>query len=380
MTETASTCPLDLRGSSEAVRRHAGPDAPAALRLMAARGLAPMSPRDLVTTQFVLTFDQDPRVADTAQASLAQLDVRIANAVLPDAALSPHVLGHLAQLYATHDGFIEKLLLNPSTPTEVFTGVAAVCSEPTAEIIANNQARLLEAPEIVRGLLQNPHVLKSTSDRVVDFMVRNGIVLDGVHEFEDALLRLGAEERLAAASRFDIPIELLDERLMSAEDRAALEQQRKLIHDEDEAETPIDPLSKLPLEEKLRRLGLPELIAYATKGNKQIRKILMRHTNRMVALAAVTSPMVQEPEIAEAAHSKVTHQDVIAHIAKDKKNNWVRNYQVKVGLVNNPKTPLPDAMRLLPHLNPKDIKQLSRSRNVPMGVRNLASQISRRSR
>jgi hypothetical protein len=377
MSDT-SNCPIDLEAASEQVRRHAGPKTPPALRMMAARGLAPMAPRDLVTAQFVLTFDADPKVAETAEASLQKLDARLANAVLSDAAVSPHVLGHLARALATHDAYVEKLLLNPSTPTEVFADVASVCSEPVAELVANNQARLLEAPDIVRGLAQNPHVLKSTRDRVVDFLVRNGIVLEGLHDFEDALLRLGADDRIEAASHVDIPPELLDERFLSEEEREALAKDRKLIDEDEEGTDERDELDKLPLEEKLRRLPVPSLVAYATKGNRQVRKALIRHTNRLVALAAVTSPMIQEPEIIEAVNSKVTHQDAIAHIAKDKKSNWVRNYQVKLGLVSNPKTPLPSAMKLVPLLNARDIKLLAKSKNVPMGIRNQATKLSRR--
>ena len=343
--------------------------------MMAARGLAPMGPKDLVTAQFLLSFDADAKVSEAASKSLDGLDPRVANAVLSDASLSSHVLADLAARHASNDSFAEPLLLNPSTPTSVFQTVAASCSEPIAELIANNQARLLAAPEIVRSLVDNPNVLKSTSDRVVDFLVRNGAMVEGVREFEEALLRLGGDDRLAAAASVDIDRDLMDERLLTPEERAKLEEGRKLIDDEDAEE---DPFDRLSLDEKLRRLPLPDLIAYATKGNKQVRKTLMRHTNRIVALAAATSPMVQEPEIIEATHSKVTHQDVVAHIAKDKKNNWVRNYQVKLGLVSNPKTPLPAAMRLVPLLNPRDVKQLSRSKNVPMGVRNLATNLSKR--
>ncbi len=375
---TAAAFPTELATTSEAVARHCEPSVPLNLRLMAARGLAPMSPRDLVTAQFVLSFDADARVAEHAAQSLTGLDPRIANAVLADPAVPPPVLGRLAELHASHDAYIEKLLLNPSTPTEVFPVVAAACSEPVAEIIANNQARLLETPEIVRGLIDNPHALKSTVDRVIDFLVRNGVVLDGLHEFEDALLRLGANERLSAASHFDIPRHLLDERLLSDAERQALEAKGTLLSGGEEGrEDDDDP--NLPLEERLRRAPLPGLIAYATKGNKQVRKILMRHSNRLVALAAITSPMVQEPEVVEAVNSKVTHQEVVTHIAKDKRTNWVRLYPVKLGLVNNPKTPLAIAMRLVPLLNPRDIKALSRSKNIPIGVRTQAANLSRRS-
>ena len=82
-------------------------------------------------------------------------------------------------------------------------------------------------------------------------------------------------------------------------------------------------------------------------------------------------------EIIAAANSRVVHADVIAHICRDKKNNWVRIYQVKLALTNNPKTPLPDAMKLVPTLNQRDMKILAKSRNVPAGVRNLATKMAK---
>lgn len=367
-------CPIDTSLCSEPVRRHVQANTPPALRLMAAKGLAPIAPRDLVTAQFILTFDKDLKVASVAEASLNNLDPRIANAVLNDVSIPSPVLGHLSQIFATRDDYVEPLLLNPSTPTSVFEDVATLCTEAMTELIANNQARLLERPEIVRGLIKNPNTLKSTSDRCVDFLVRSGIVVEGLLEFESALLRLDANDRIKAADLTVIPPELLDEKLLSEKEDVSLEQ-RTLIDDDSNQSSERD-LDKLPLDERLRRLPLPALVAYATKGNKQVRKMLMRHTSRIVALAAVTSPMIQEPEVIEATQSKVTHQDVIVHIAKDKKNNWAKNYQVKVGLVNNPKTPLADAMRLVSTLNAKDIKALARSKNVPAGVRTIASKLS----
>ena len=38
---------------------------------------------------------------------------------------------------------------------------------------------------------------------------------------------------------------------------------------------------------------------------------------------------------------------------------------VKAALVNNPKTPLPTAIKFLRHLLPKDLRNVSKSKNVP---------------
>lgn len=364
-TETAS-CPIREDLLPAAVTRNVGAQAPKPLRLMTARGLAPMAPRDLVTAQFVLTFDPEDTIRAAAEKSLATLDQRIANAVLSDTSLHPEVLVYLARASASDDAYLEKLLLNPSTPPAAFSAVADRCSEQICELIASNQAQLLAEPEIARQLSQNPSALKSTIDRAIDFLVRNGVLLEEVKAFEDAFLRLNGEERLKAANNIDLPTEMVD----PSEVR-----ERQFIEDDEDAAENEDV--KLSILAKLRTFNVAQKVAAATKGNKTVRTECLRDTNRLVAVAAVTSPKITEPEILAASHSRLVHQEVILTIIRDKKNNWVRNYQVKVALVNNPKTPVPEAVRMVPALNARDLKAVARSRNVAAGVRNRANQIAK---
>lgn len=380
MTDAATqpgACPLPLESLSPAVQKAVGPQAPAPVRMMAARGMAPMPPKDLVTAQFVLGFDADEKVRQAASKSLSTLDERIANAVLGDTSVSPHVLGHLATALATKDAFAEKLLLNPSTPSWAFVEVAKVGSENICEIVANNQARLLEQPDIARSLTKNPNALKSTIDRVVDFLVRSSVVLDGVAEFEHALLRLTGEERIKAAAQVEIPLDMIDDEFLTDEQRKQLAAQgggRKLIAEEDEAGEPTEE-TKQSVTQMLRGMTTGQKVALATKGKKDYRTVLLRDTNRIVALAAISSPATKEPEVVAAAQSRTVHQDVIAYIAG--KRDWVKLYPVKLALTSNPKTQLPTAMKLVPLLQKKDIKLLSKSKNVPMGVRNLAVKLAK---
>lgn len=363
MSDATATCPIPLDALPPAARRAVDPSAPVPARLMAARGLAPMAPKELVTAQFALTFDADAKVREAAVGSLAKLDARISNAVLTDTGLHPEVLGYLAVALATRDADVERLLLNSSTPDSAFVDVALLASEAIGEVIANNQARLLAAPEIARSLTKNPKILRSTIDRVIDFLVRNNVIVDGVVEFEQALLRLGADERIKVASLVDIPRELLDEVYQEGADRKMIAEDDELLEDE-------DPKVSKKIEELLREATTGEKVAYATLGNKAVRSRLLRDSNRVVAMAAITSPRVTDLEVVQAAQSRTVHQDVIGYISHQK--DWVKLYPVKVALTNNPKCPLPMAMKLIAALQRKDIKNLSLSKNVPAGVRNLA--------
>lgn len=355
-------CPIPLDALPVAARRAVDAASPVPARMMAARGLAPMPPKELVTAQYVLTFDADAKVREAAASSLGKLDARIANAVLGDTTLDPHVLGYLAGALATRDADVERLLLNPSTPAQAFVDVALVASEAIGEVIANNQARLLSTPDITRSLAKNPKILRSTLDRVVDFLVRNNVIVDGVVEFEQALLRLGADDRIKVAQQVEIPREFMDEAYQESADRRMIAEDELVEEDE--------PKANPKIEELLKSATTGEKVAYATLGNKAVRSRLMRDSNRVVAMAAITSPRVTDLEVVQAAQSRTVHQDVIAFIAGQK--DWVKLYPVKVALANNPKCALPTAMKLVPTLQRKDIKNLSLSKNVPAGVRNLA--------
>ena len=115
-----SECPIPLDQLSSAAQKATSLSDPAAARMMAARGLAPMPPRDLVTAQYVLTFDSDKKIASEAEKSLRALDQRLANAVLSDVALNPFVLGALAESLVSRDADVERILLNTSTPDNAF--------------------------------------------------------------------------------------------------------------------------------------------------------------------------------------------------------------------------------------------------------------------
>lgn len=370
----AGTCPLPLEDLSPTARRAADPASPGPARLMAARGLAPMSPRDLVTAQYVLTYDGDEKIASTARSSLEQMDDRIANAVLPDTAVSPFVLALLAELLTPRDAMIEKVLLNTSTPSSAFSTVAEHCSEKVCEIIAINQARLLDAPEIARGLARNPSCLKSTKDSVFDFLVRSGIILDDIPEFEAALLRLSPQDRLKAAEAVELPLELLDEKFLTEEQKKQLGERRFIGEDDEELEGDESESESGTLTLKmLREMTTGMKVALAVKGKKSIRRELLRDSNRVVAMAAISSPQVNENDALEAANMRSVHGDVINFIAM--KKDWVKLYSVKLALVQNPKCSPGFAMRQVGFLNKKDLKTVSASKNVSMAIRNAAAKL-----
>jgi hypothetical protein len=125
---------------------------------------------------------------------------------------------------------------------------------------------------------------------------------------------------------------------------------------------------------RIGQMGVADKVKLAFFGNKEARSILVRDPIRMVAMAVVKSPKIREDEIEAISKSRQVCEDVLRHIANTKE--WVKSYSVKLNLVANSKTPVPIAMKLLPHLREPDLRKLAKSKNVPAAVASQARRLA----
>ncbi|MEE9384551.1 MAG: hypothetical protein V3V08_14190 [Nannocystaceae bacterium] len=105
-----------------------------------------------------------------------------------------------------------------------------------------------------------------------------------------------------------------------------------------------------------------EKIRVALMGDQFDRSILVRDSNKMVAMATIKSPKIRDDEAVAYSSNRSLSHDVIRYIAV--RREWVRLYAIKFNLVMNPKTPLSRAMGLLPHLHAGDVRKVARSKNI----------------
>jgi hypothetical protein len=140
-------------------------------------------------------------------------------------------------------------------------------------------------------------------------------------------------------------------------------------------EAPPDPADGLddPAEtretatQKLATMGFTDRLRAAVKGTREMRAILVRDPNKMIALAVLSSPKVSEPEIESFARMANVSEDVLRVIGSNRA--WLKNYGIVVGLTKNPKTPLGMSLNLMSRLNDRDLTMLSVDRNVPEPLR-----------
>jgi hypothetical protein len=113
---------------------------------------------------------------------------------------------------------------------------------------------------------------------------------------------------------------------------------------------------------KISDMTVGQKIKLAYRGNIEVRKLLIRDSNKIVATAVVKSGRLTPNEVASAAGNKNLSADVVREIATNKE--FTRKYPVQVALANNPKTPVPVALRFMQGLNKKDLQALGNNRSV----------------
>lgn len=362
MSETsppqAAACPVSPELLPPHLRKHVDSSAPLPLRMMAAKSLVPLSPADMVSALFMLTFDPEAAVREAAAKTAASLPDRVLAPALRDEGVKPPVLGYFLERHWQNEAYAEMLVLNGSTPDTAVAAIAQGCSLKLAEIIGENQLRLLRHEEIIRQLCLNPGAPKSLTDKVCDFAVRSGVTLEDVAQIQEARVRLfGPQAAEKPLERGPTAGEVLSEF-------------RELA---DESAPPVQEGKRLSLTQRVLKMSVVEKIKLAMLGNKEARGLLIRDTNRLVAVAVIRSPRLTDPEVLAAANNRLMHDEVLRVIYGDRE--WTKLYPVKLALVKNPKVPQAISIKLLATLRESDVKTLARDKNVPGAVQSHAKKM-----
>lgn len=376
---TPAGCPVALSALPSNFQKHVDPKAPVPLRMMGAKALVPMGPKDMATALFMLTFDPDAAVRETAVKSAAALPDRILSVALRDDTADAPVLEYYAEVFSNRDEYLEMLVLNPATPDAIVQRITERADERIVEIVAQNQLRMLRHADIVRALVNNRAARPSTIDNVCDFCVRSGLALEDLPAYRAARRRIhggsAQDEELAKKVA-------AEQAIAEARAEAALEDMGAATPDGDE-EVPVAPGSpeelaleqkKLSITQQVMKLGIAKKIEWANKkGNREVRTILLRDPNKLVQLAVIQSPRITEGEIAKVALSRTAPQEVLQSIYNNRQ--LMKNYQIKMNIVTNPKVPVGVSMRFLSTLRMAEVKAVAKNRNVSQGLATAAKKL-----
>jgi len=117
---------------------------------------------------------------------------------------------------------------------------------------------------------------------------------------------------------------------------------------------------------QILHMNVGERLKLALKGNRDARMILVRDPNRLIQRFILMNPRITDDEILMLARNRNLDMELLRKIGDHK--YWTRNYQVKLALVSNPKTPLATALHFVNTLQERDIRFLAKSKNVSATV------------
>jgi len=466
-------------------RRHIGPESPTRGRMAVARGILPTPPKVLLAMQYVLLGDRDAAVSAAAEKSLVSMPAKILDGLI-NIKTHPKILEFFAYKRTDDEQIIERVVLARQVNDKTLCFLAENGSERVAEMISQNQERLIITPQILRFLRRNPNSLASTLERVVSFLRLHGIDVSEPTPEElaaserarkakrDAELgRTAAPEPLAAplpsgaagppssrqpsggdsalpsdfvpgevyvpslpeqpyvppaglvnplaelladwgidvSPEFVAPPDGVDvagppiltapvaagtptvapapagPRTPITADLTGLTSLADSMfafgfeQDEDEFDPYLVQDDDSHVSDELRgniskiisKMTMGEKIKLAYKGNKAVREVLIKDTNKVIAAAVVKSGRLTDNEVVSIASNRAVAEDVIRELARVKEN--LRMYPVKVALCSNPKTPVPVSMKLLSSLHLSDLKVLARNRNVSSAIFTAANKL-----
>jgi len=367
--------------------------------------MLPLQQNELLEILVALAESNDAELSAAAQETLkseSEEDLVIA-ASADDT--PPSVLAYLARQPKATLKLYEATVLNPQTPDEALTKLAAATSHGSLlELIAINQQRLVRAPDLIEAILANPartgeadrraretrkeFFEKERGARQIADELRARGQTAAAEFFETAELStasgdISLDDAWLIAQHIEVSDDDIDDSWLPAEryadlvsetaEETAANLQRALENERLESRGEVSA-ERISLIRKIMFMNTKDRMKLALKGDREARGILIRDANKVVCSAVVNNPRITEQEIENIASMRTVADEVLRLIAMNRA--WARSYSIIHNLAKNPRTPIPTAMNILPRIRTKDLNSISQNRNVSEAVRRQAFRLA----
>jgi hypothetical protein len=336
------------------VQRILSNEAPVTLRAAAARGALPI-PRAILARLFLhLRNDPQDEVRTDAEQSLAALGGETLREVLSDPACPKEVMEHFAPAAARNEALAEVVAFHPSAPERALAVLASEGTASVIDLVLTNQERLLAFPSLIDRLSSNPALRTDQRGKILDLLATF---------FKDGAGGLGRGGDADAAADETIDAEQAARWLDvdPGELFAASE-----IEGGEEFAQAADPVIR-SVYSKILTLTAAQKAMLAMRGGREERLILVRDTNKVVALSVLKNARLTEQEVEGVAAMRNVSDEVLRAIGSHRE--WCKSYTVMRLLVSNPRTPPSVSTNFIPHLSNRDLKQIAMDKNVPEIIR-----------
>lgn len=348
-----------------------------------------------------------------AAASAGRREALLRMALDPET--DPEVLSLVAQEESADEAIHLALIRNPGAGDQVWQHIAQVGSLGVLQEIAAQEARLrahlslaraillnpaadealrraakallgesTEGPRPAAGLLDRSQLLQIARDPQAEAAALNVVAREAGADQEinlalarhpratDAILVYLAlvgtpavlQEILAKGERLRSHPAIAQAMLENEEANDALRVKIRAVLNENPSEEATKPA---PLYQLIKGMSTGQRLAFAMKGSKEARMLLIKDPNEMVALEVIYSPRITENEILAIAQMRDVSEQVLRTIASNKQ--YRAKKQILWALLNNPKTPAGVSIGLnLGNLSEKELAGLMKNRNIPSAL------------
>ena len=338
------------------LQRLADGELPDNVRLAAARGALPLPVQDLMRVQvFLASEDPSDEVRSLAAQALVHRDASDTAAVMVDEGVPGEVATYFAALVETPASVVEALAQNSACPETALNRLASRHEPGVLDRLLRNEVLLIRYPDSLALLEVNDGLSPGQRDRLAEIRL-HFVERPLAHADPDAPplepeVAQQVVEAMVAAEEYE------RESATSAPPAGAAD------HSEPEEE---DGSQKQAMF-RIMDMTTAEKVKLAFLGSAEERVILLRDSNRVVASSVLKSPRVSDKDAEVYANMRSLSEELIVMISN--KRDWMRNYQVMLGVVRHPKSPPRITMNLMPLVKDRELKLLSKDRNLPETTR-----------
>lgn len=130
---------------------------------------------------------------------------------------------------------------------------------------------------------------------------------------------------------------------------------------------------RLSTYDRIRQLNVNERARLAKRATKLERSLLIRDHEPQVLFFLLKNPRLTRQEMLEISKSTaLTYQSVQLILAN---KGWSGSEELRHNLVINPKTPVPTALKLLPSLNMRHLRELAKNHGIKEQIKRAALRI-----
>lgn len=339
--------------------------APRPAKLAGARGALPLTPGELLEVQILLAWDEDREIAQAAEESLGTVAPETATLLAADPETSLDVLGWLAGQPDRWPAASRILAGLRKLPIDASRTLARSQDPETLEILAQNHDLIAADPELGHLLLDNSFLAQGPRGRLLDFhdelaklRVPPTAEAETAPFLEEAPAAPPARDPFLASLGIDAEVEAMLPDLDL--DIGQLAERSELLGELEEGDD-------AALFARISRMNVGQKLRLALFGSREIRSLLVRDSNRIVAAAVIKNPKFTANEAESVCNSRNVSSDILRMVARHRE--FSKLYSVQHNLVRNPRCPLEISLGYVSGLNDHDLRLLMKNRNISDGIR-----------